>query len=224
VEGTGWGPNPPAAHAYTEWTTDHPEYQKNLADIQVLARTLSERKIHVLFVNYPVSPHFRQSPRFQTYGPTWETGRAVMRDFRDLEAISPYVHFYDAYQDGNHDYTDSEALDWDHLNAIGAAKLTLRLDSLLTGVQYPAGWTPWLKPATRTSQAIQSPREMEFPFSMERPSLTPNPARSPPCRPSHPNRYQPLPFPQSSPHAPCSACPHASRIPSSRRATWTHWS
>lgn len=48
-----------------------------------------------------------------------------------MERISPFVHFYDAQLFGNHDYADSEAVNWGHLSSLGAAKLTARLDSLI---------------------------------------------------------------------------------------------
>ncbi len=48
-----------------------------------------------------------------------------------LEGTSSYVHFYDAYNFGNHDYTDDEAVNAGHLDAKGAAKLTTRIDSII---------------------------------------------------------------------------------------------
>jgi len=48
-----------------------------------------------------------------------------------MESISSYVHFYDANNFSDHDYTDADASNTGHLSFSGAAKLTSRLDSLI---------------------------------------------------------------------------------------------
>jgi len=53
---------------------------------------------------------------------------------RTLESEYPYFPVYDAYRDGNHDYTDEDALNWNHLCPHGAAKLSARLDSVILGI------------------------------------------------------------------------------------------
>jgi hypothetical protein len=47
---------------------------------------------------------------------------------------NPYCHFYDANLGGNHDYTNAEASDWDHLCDAGAEKFSRRLDTLIHGI------------------------------------------------------------------------------------------
>ena len=58
----------------------------------------------------------------------------MMSQLRNLESQYPYFHVYDAYQDGNHDYTDADARDCNHLCSVGAAKLTGRLDTLIASI------------------------------------------------------------------------------------------
>jgi hypothetical protein len=65
------------------------------------------------------------------YGPSWSTAEAILGDMRQIERENSYFHFYDANNDGNHDYTNAEALNQNHLDSLGANKLTLRVDSLL---------------------------------------------------------------------------------------------
>ena len=48
-----------------------------------------------------------------------------------LESQNPSFHYYDAHNEGNHDYTDSDALDCSHLSYTGALKLSARVDSVL---------------------------------------------------------------------------------------------
>jgi hypothetical protein len=55
----------------------------------------------------------------------------MTQQLKALESTHSNFHFYDAYNDGNHDYSDSEAGNWNHLCYRGAAKLTGRIDSLI---------------------------------------------------------------------------------------------
>jgi hypothetical protein len=53
------------------------------------------------------------------------------------DSIPGYFHFYDANGEGNHDYADSEAVDFDHLFPAGARKLSVRLDSVVQAILDP---------------------------------------------------------------------------------------
>ena len=68
------------------------------------------------------------------WGPLRETAVQVLNQLRFIEASNPYFHLYDANIDGNHDYEDREAFDYDHLCAVGAGKLTRRLDTLIDSI------------------------------------------------------------------------------------------
>jgi hypothetical protein len=57
-----------------------------------------------------------------------------MEQVTSLQTKYPYFHVYDAYQNGNNDYTDADAYNSDHLCPTGAQKLTVRLDSLIQGI------------------------------------------------------------------------------------------
>jgi uncharacterized protein (TIGR02171 family) len=126
----GWG-----GEAFTpldsEWGLDNANYKANIARIEAFARMVAERKIHILFVNFPTSPAWRGSDYYGPYGPRKDVGMEIINRYKAMEGISPYVHFYDAHVDGNHDYTDADAFDWGHLASAGAAKLTGRLDAVI---------------------------------------------------------------------------------------------
>ncbi|HKP94618.1 MAG TPA: TIGR02171 family protein [Fibrobacteria bacterium] len=132
IEGTGWG-GPAAKPTGSEWGLDDANYLATMARIEAFARGIAERKIHLVLLNFPTSPAYRNSDYYGAYGPRMEVGREIIRRLKALEGVSPYVHFYDAHRFGDHDYNDGDAFDSGHLDSDGAAKLTIRLDSLVNG-------------------------------------------------------------------------------------------
>jgi uncharacterized protein (TIGR02171 family) len=128
----GWGgKNPQVLPVGGDWNISHPTYVENIRQLRAFAHEVSDRGVHLLVVVYPQNPEFARSPYYQHYGPLQETALAVLQDLQGLERISDRVHFYDAHRFGNHDYTDEDAYDVNHLSFKGAVKLTARLDSLV---------------------------------------------------------------------------------------------
>ncbi len=113
------------------WKVSDTNYARNFAIIVNLIRDLAAVNVHLLMVNFPESPAYKNTDHYTRYGPTWETGRAVVKQLQALETTYSNFHFYDAYNDGNHDFSDADALNFNHLSSQGAAKLTVRLDSLI---------------------------------------------------------------------------------------------
>lgn len=85
-----------------------------------------------LIVNFPMNPAFITTDSYGRYGPLWTTALQIVDDFKELEKRRSNVHFYDAYNSGNHDYTDVDAANSDHLSSYGAVKLSARVDSLIS--------------------------------------------------------------------------------------------
>jgi uncharacterized protein (TIGR02171 family) len=128
----GWGGNRPEVLAMGgDWKIPNPIYAENLRQLTEFARAVSDRGIHLVLVVTPQNPEFAKSAYYQHYGPLQETARNMLKDLQGLEKMSDHVHFYDAHRFGNHDYTDEDANDVNHLSAHGALKLTARLDSLI---------------------------------------------------------------------------------------------
>jgi uncharacterized protein (TIGR02171 family) len=127
----GWGGKAELEFPDPSWGLDNPEYLKNMARIEAMAAYLAERKIHLVLLNFPTNPAFKGTEFYGPYGPKQDVAKGLIGRLKDTEKISPYVHFYDAHDFNNHDYTDAEALDRGHLSSVGAAKLTGRLDSLI---------------------------------------------------------------------------------------------
>jgi uncharacterized protein (TIGR02171 family) len=128
----GWG-NLVTKPESADWGLDNLNYQANMLKIEAFAKNIAVRKIHLVFVNFPTDPAYKGSNYYSPYGPQMDVGRAIIKRFKAMEEISPYIHFYDAHMAGDHDYTDADAFDWGHLGSVGAAKLTKRLNSLVNG-------------------------------------------------------------------------------------------
>jgi uncharacterized protein (TIGR02171 family) len=127
----GWGGENPDLEGSTEWTVQDTNFRNNIELLKSIIQDLSARKVHLLVINFPESPYYRTTDHYTRFGPSWETGKAMIEQVKALESVYPYFHVYDAYNDGNHDYTDADARDENHLCPTGAAKLSARLDSLI---------------------------------------------------------------------------------------------
>jgi hypothetical protein len=125
-----WGAqNLPCVGDYT-WTTVDANYKKSLASIRQFGQELAAKNIHLVLVNVPVSPQYKQLTCYGYYGPSRQTAHQILQDIRNIELTNSFFHLYDANLDGNHDYTPDEAFDDMHLSYLGAKKLTMRLDSI----------------------------------------------------------------------------------------------
>jgi hypothetical protein len=129
----GWG-GAATRPADSEWGLDHPDYLANMAAFETFAKRIADQRIHLVMVNFPTNPAYRGSDYYSPYGPRMEVGRKIVERFKAMAAASPFIHFHDAHNGGDHDYTDADAFDWGHLGSIGASKLTTRLDSLVNSL------------------------------------------------------------------------------------------
>jgi hypothetical protein len=129
----GWGGAAPdfTGGSNWDWQLANAHYAENLDSIVSLVKACAAANVAVLMINFPESPAYKNTDHYTRGGPSWATGRAVVAQLRSLESAYPNFHFYDAYNNGNHDYTDDEAQNWNHLCPRGAAKLSGRLDSLI---------------------------------------------------------------------------------------------
>ena len=98
--------------------------------ITQLSQELAAKGIHLILINFPMSPKYKNTAYYSSDGPSWATATAVVVQFRALEASNSYFHFYDAYNNGVNDYSDADAFNCNHLCPNGAAKLTARLNTL----------------------------------------------------------------------------------------------
>lgn len=126
--GTGWGD---ALIDKGDYPFSDSNLQTNLQHVAAACDTLAAAHVQIVIVEYPENPLYKNTTSIGRYGPSRATYALICQWLDSLSAANPYVHFYDANNGGNHDYADSEALDPNHLNCVGAQKMSGRLDSLL---------------------------------------------------------------------------------------------
>jgi formylglycine-generating enzyme required for sulfatase activity len=129
VRDTGWGK---VIIDKGDYSIDDSVVQACVTMINQLATIAAQRTIHVLFVNTPQHPGYATSENMGRLGPSVQTYKKLEEKLRSIEAQNAYFHYYDANNFGNHDYTDGDAYDANHLSPKGAAKLTTRIDSLIS--------------------------------------------------------------------------------------------
>jgi len=120
--------------ALVEWgdyAFGDPAVQLNLSLLAQLADTLAAHDVHLLMVRTPENPAYGATGMASRYGPSDSTYNLLVQWMQAREAANTHFHFYDAHQDGAHDYTDLDAMDTNHLSPAGALKLGTRVDSLL---------------------------------------------------------------------------------------------
>ena len=127
----GWRGIPPPQSTDTTWTINSAVYKQNFESLKQLVFLLARKKIHFLIYITPESPYYQYTNFFGAYGPTRTTAVAVIKQLKALQDSTQYFHFYDGNNFGNHDYTDDEAFNQDHLCSVGAAKFSHRIDSVL---------------------------------------------------------------------------------------------
>jgi formylglycine-generating enzyme required for sulfatase activity len=128
VQATGWG-EPIIDKG--DYSIDDSVVQTSLAIVKLLAEIAAHDSIHVLIVNTPQHPGYATSENMGRLGPGVKTYRKLETILQAIESQNNYFHYYDANNFGNHDYTAEDAYDANHLSPKGAAKLTLRIDSLV---------------------------------------------------------------------------------------------
>jgi formylglycine-generating enzyme required for sulfatase activity len=132
----GWGDTVPDVFWAKKWTIKDSAYMKQFAALCSLIKECSARHIHLLVINFPVSPYYRNTEFCIGSGPERETGKEVVAQIKALEMLYPYFHVYDANLEGKHDYSDGDATSADRLCPNGAKKISDRLnkfiDSILT--------------------------------------------------------------------------------------------
>jgi hypothetical protein len=127
----GWGGAAPIIEDALDWGAGDANVVANLDSITALSALLAAKSIHLVLVVMPESPYYRSTAAYTRYGPTRAEGEKIVAKLDSLTLNNPYCHFYDANLGGNHDYSEIEANDWDHLSETGAKKLSQRLDSLV---------------------------------------------------------------------------------------------
>ena len=91
---------------------------------------LNKRDVKMLLYLSPLHPIMRGQPVVDDDGTTQKGYRELVDRLKQLEARFPNFVFVDLLQGGNHDFLPEMFKDLDHLNALGATKLTQALEEV----------------------------------------------------------------------------------------------
>ena len=94
-------------------------------------QSTASKNVHVVGVIFPQSPAYKSTGAFGRYGLRRSKAKVLLDSLKGLETEYANFSLMDENKFGNHDYGNDVALDYDHLCYRGAAKISVRLDSLL---------------------------------------------------------------------------------------------
>ena len=113
------------------YTNDQTIYYKNYNHLIDIIRTASENNITVIGVEFPMSPAYRETGSYGTFGLQRSQMPQLLEEINNISKTYSNFIFLDENKMGNHDYTDDLAQDASHLSTDGAKKMSKYLDSLL---------------------------------------------------------------------------------------------
>ena len=113
------------------YTNDQTIYYKNYNHLIDIIRTASENNITVIGVEFPMSPAYKETGSYGTFGLQRSQMPQLLEEMNNISKTYPNFIFVDENKMGNHDYPDDLAQDAGHLSTDGAKKMSVRLDSLL---------------------------------------------------------------------------------------------
>ena len=128
---TTGGFNPNAVVGDSTWSNSDNTYKIALQDLEEIIQLAKNKKITVVGVVFPQSPYFIETGSFGRHGMKRSTAIEVLKEIAKLETTYSNFVFMDENKMGSHDYPDSFAYDYDHLNIFGAEVITERIDSAM---------------------------------------------------------------------------------------------
>lgn len=103
-------------------------------EISRLAEDCASRNIHLIGIVFPQAPQYKNTGSFGLYGIQRSVAERIIARFDSLAQSNPFFHLMDENKMGDHDYTDEEAANRDHLSVKGARKFTGRFVALLKSI------------------------------------------------------------------------------------------
>ena len=110
--------------------------ENSLEALKSIIEVALNRNIHVVGMIFPQNPMYKKTGAFGRYGMRRSLAKSLIERFHEFETIYPNFSLFDENKMGNHDYSDSEAVDADHLCSQATSKISYRLDSLLKTLKW----------------------------------------------------------------------------------------
>ena len=118
--------NPRAKDFEQKWEISEKRWKR----LTSMIAALNERDIRLMLYLSPLHPVMRNQPVVDDDGTTQKGYRELVDRLKRLETQFPNFVFVDLLQGGNHDFPSEMFKDLDHLNALGASKLTQQLEAI----------------------------------------------------------------------------------------------
>ena len=117
----------------SNWTEDFmANLDWNLYRLESFLNMIEDLDVKVIGVIFPQNPLYRETGSWGRYGPRRSVAEEVQDSLWKMEKRFSNFFIMDENKNGEHDYTDEEAVNADHLGFAGAKKLSHRLDSLMS--------------------------------------------------------------------------------------------
>ncbi len=126
-----WGGDPELAADSTQMDGVENLPDSLLAVPLEIIREAEKNGIYAIGIIFPQSPKYAKTGAFGRYGLRRSVAEQIIEKLEEFEKKYPHFRLMDENKMGYHDYTDTMAMNWDHLAPLGATKLTTRLADLL---------------------------------------------------------------------------------------------
>lgn len=118
--------NPEKDNFDEEWEISEKRWNR----LKEMIASLRDQDVNILLYLSPFHPIMRGESVVDDDGTTQEGYRELVDELRKLQKQYPNLVFVDLMLGGNHDFTSDMFKDLDHLNALGATKLTQELEKV----------------------------------------------------------------------------------------------
>ena len=127
-----WWGDPAEIELDSTFYDDQMDLVDNSLDaLKEIIEMAKEEDIQVVGMIFPQNPKYKETGAFGRYGMRRSLAKSVIEQIHQMEKKYKNFTLFDENKMGDHDYTDQEAVDSDHLCYVGVPKITARLDSVL---------------------------------------------------------------------------------------------
>lgn len=131
TESNGWGAVGEVQRDSILSKSEMTHYTNVIDSLEAFIKVLDEKGVNAIGLVYPQSPLYHETGAFGRHGVPKSLAEQTLKHLDSLSLRYPNFILFDENKMGSHDYTDDMAMDYDHLSAVGAKRLSARLDSLL---------------------------------------------------------------------------------------------
>lgn len=132
TESCSWEMDNPGIDFDSTWLDyKQDDFQKNWDNVIEIIETAAKNGINVVGVVFPQSPGYKNTGAFGRYGLRRSEAVEIIKDLSALSKKYSNFKVLDENKMGEHDYSEVEAVNRDHLLNDAAPKMTSRIDSVL---------------------------------------------------------------------------------------------